>query len=72
MAQDINYSPEQHDSFSMDIVYSWWCPKCWAYHYTPCCPYISDDELMGTAGNAIPGICPVCGRPLWEHSMTLT
>ena len=55
MSIDINY---QHISTG-NIVYSWWCPKCWDYHYTPCCPYISDNELMGTAGNAIPGKKPL-------------
>ena len=54
-----------------DIVYQWWCPKCQGYHSTPCCPYISDDELMRMAKYGIPGVCPVCGRPNWEHGMTM-
>ena len=67
----MNYSPKQYDSFSPEITYTWWCPRCKVNHYTPCCPYFSDAELMSVSGNAIPGICPVCGRPLWEHGMTM-
>ena len=67
MSVDINYQ----QLATSDIVYSWWCPRCQSCHSTPCCPYISDDELMSTARNGIPGICSVCGRPMWEHTMTM-
>lgn len=61
MAIDINYSPEQHDSFS-DTTGSfckWWCEKCHDYHYYQYglygqqlygCPYEDYD------------FCPHCGQ----------
>jgi len=48
-----NESPEQHDSISPDIVYTWlwWCERCLDYHYGPYeCPY-EDYEF-----------CPHCGQ----------
>ena len=49
----MNYSPEQLDSISPDIVYTWlwWCEKCCGYHdgqYN--CPYDDYDY------------CPHCGQ----------
>ena len=60
MAKDINYSPEQHDSFSDNITYQWWCPKCCTYHSyhyglyggISGCPY--DDYKY----------CPHCGQAI--------
>ena len=42
MAMDINYSPQQYDSFSGNITYEWWCPSCGTYHQSPyyTCPYV--------------------------------
>ena len=67
MAIDINYNSIATDN----IIYQWWCPKCQVSHATPCCPYVSDDELMKLSSHGIPGICLVCGQPIWEHGMTL-
>jgi len=53
MAQDINYSPEQHDSNSLYCLNNtaWWCEKCLDYHtgrYN--CPYEDSNY------------CPHCGQ----------
>ena len=50
MSQDINYSPEQHDSISPEITYIFWCEKCLDYHGTCDCPYDDIDY------------CPHCGQ----------
>jgi len=50
MAQDINYSPEQHDSESPEITYFYWCEKCLDYHGTNRCLYEDNDY------------CPHCGQ----------
>ena len=51
MAQDINYSPEPHDSYSLGNIYKWWCEKCLDYHVGRYdCPY-EDIEY-----------CPRCGQ----------
>jgi len=53
MAIDINYNPEQNDSFSPEpeITYWWWCEKCLNYHIGPySCPYEDFDY------------CPHCGQ----------
>jgi len=69
MSVDID---NQQPATSNIIIYSWWCHKCQQSHYTPCCPYDKTDyELMGMAKYGVPGICPVCWRPMWEHGMTM-
>ena len=54
MAEDINYSPEQHDGFSGNLTYGWYCEKCLGYHYYHYgqyqCPYEDYDY------------CPHCGQ----------
>lgn len=58
MARDINYSPEQHDSWSDNFFYKWWYEKCHDYHYyryglyggISGCPY---DDIE---------YCPHCGQ----------
>ena len=51
MAEDINYSPEQHDGISPEITYKWWCNKCLDYHVGRYdCPYEDFDY------------CPHCGQ----------
>jgi len=67
----MNYSPELPDNFTGNISYQWWCEKCLDYHSTSCCPYIGDWELMSMARNGIPGICLICGQPMWGHAMTM-
>ena len=51
MAEDINYSSEQHDSLTWpEITYLFWCEKCLDYHGTNRCPYDDYDY------------CPHCGQ----------
>ena len=48
MVEDINYSPEQHDGYSDNITYTWWCPKCKVDHYTPYCPIEEYERLANS------------------------
>ena len=56
---------------NININYQYWCQRCQDYHSVPCCPYVSDSELMSMAKDGIPGICLICGQSLWEHAMTM-
>ncbi len=68
MSVDINHK----QSVTNYIAYYWWCSKCQMSHSSPCCPNVSDDELMYMSICGIPGFCQVCGRSIWEHGMTIS
>ena len=63
MAQDINYSPEHHDSESVDFTYLWWCSFCSTYHATPKgCPFNFIEDWTVFDMNCIYETCPHCGQ----------
>ena len=64
MAIDINYSPEQHDSFSMDYQHiPWWCSRCQCEHYTFYCPMEEYERLAKSwKDSRYYDYCPHCGK----------
>ena len=63
MVMEVNYSPEQNDSFSPEITYTWWCPRCKVDHYTPYCPMAEYERLVKSWENSrYYKFCPHCGQ----------
>lgn len=58
----MNESPEQHDSFSSEITYTWWCPRCKCDHYTPYCPMAEYERLANSWRDKKYEFCPHCGQ----------